>query len=339
MAQFRSCWWLHDHIEFGFDNTLHVCCHTFVDSKGKGRGSVHLVRIEDDKFPADQIREARRRIHQEITDGSQADCMECIYLKAAEWPEREYIADKVTMNPWTHCNLKCVYCFTLLPQYTNKKVSYDLVAVIADMLAGRHLDPKGHVTWGGGDISALPEFNEISELFQNYGAHQDFKTSAFKYLKGVADALRRKVGKVEVSVDAGTRETYATYKGRDAFDRVVENILRYRECGDVQLKYIADRTNVTDADIEGFVGLVERIRPALVIITAEMNAAYLKLYDGDAIARLSKLVRAVRSVGVEVTPAGDQQGQILFPHIWPQISESLAEAQFTHEASLTSAAS
>lgn len=335
MGQFHSCWWLHDHLEFGHDNVMHVCCHTFVDSKGKDCGRVGLVRIEEDRFPAEQIREARRSIHEEIRRGSHPDCMGCVYLKGAEWPERKYIADKLTMNPWTHCNLKCVYCFTLLPVHTNKKVSYDLVAVITDMLAGRHFDPKGLVTWGGGDISALPEFNEISELFQNYGATQDFKTSAFKYLKGVADALRRNVGKVEVSIDAGTRETYAAYKGRDAFDRVVENVLRYRECGDVQLKYIADRSNVTDADVDGFVGLVERVRPTLVTITAEMSAAYSKLYDDAAIARVANLVRSVRKIGTRVAPLGDQDGAILFPHIWPQVSKHATEIQISARSRLS----
>jgi pyruvate-formate lyase-activating enzyme len=322
-APFKSCWWLQEHLEFHFDDTLRVCCYTFPDSKSVVRGSVKLVRIENDRFPAEEIRAARHRIHAEIASGSNADCIECRYLKPGVWPERPYIADKLTLNPWTNCNLKCVYCFTILPQFTNKRVSYDLVAVIEDMLAGRHFDPDGNVTWGGGDISALPEFNRIAELFETYGARQMFKTSAFKYLKGVASALQRRKGVLEVSVDAGTRETYAAYKGRDAWDRVVENLLRYRENGDVRLKYIADLSNVSDADIDGFVGLVERVQPKRVIITSEFSAAQGDLYDAAAVSRVANLIRAVRQTGVVVNPSNDEHGEALFPNLWARLAPQL----------------
>ena len=120
LLTYQSCFWLHDHIEFGHTNDLHVCCYTFVDTAGCSRGAVKLVKIDGDTFPADEIKAARRRIHEEIARDAQDDCRECRYLETRDWPEKPYLADVVTMNLWTHCNLKCVYCFTLLPEYTNK---------------------------------------------------------------------------------------------------------------------------------------------------------------------------------------------------------------------------
>ena len=319
-----GCWFLQDHLEFSIDSDIRVCCFRYRNSDGETRGNVPLVKITGNRFPAEEIRAARAQILSEIAAGTHLDCMQCPLLETADWVERGYLADKVTMNPWTHCNLKCVYCFTLLPEYTNKKVAYDITAVIADMLRGKHLDPSGYITWGGGDISALPEFDGISQLFQDYGVRQDFKTSAFKFLPGVADALKRKLGVVEVSLDAGTKKTYASYKGRDAFERVVSNIRRYRECGPVRLKYIADCTNVSDQDIDGFCSIASSINPEIVTVTAEWNSAYSKKYEDDAITQIAKLLHSLWSTGVPCSPSRGADGRNLLWGIWPRVQERLA---------------
>ena len=195
------------------------------------------------------------------------------------------------------------------------------------MLDGGYLNPKGSVVWGGGDISALPEFNDASQMFQDYGARQDIKTSGFKFLKGVADALRKNLATLEVSIDAGTRDTYTAYKGRDAFNRVVENTMRYRECGPVQLKYIAGLTNVTDADIAGFVNLAAAVRPTSILITAEMGAAFTRTYGDPAIRQVARLIDACRALDTHVSPMNDAEGNMRFPNVWPEIADMIPQAE------------
>jgi hypothetical protein len=337
LSDHKSCWWLQDHLEFGLDNDIHACCFGFKDSAGHGRGHVFLAKIESDRFPADAIKKGRARIHAEITADANDDCRECFFLKFQTWDPRKYLARNITMNPWSHCNLACVYCFTMTPGFKHSKVRYSIPAVIGDMLNGNYVDPSGTVTWGGGDISALPEFNAVSHLFIDYGIKQQFKTSGLKFLKGITRALEEKKGVLEVSLDAGTRETYATYKGKDVWDQVTANIIRYREYGQVDLKYICDFPNVGDADIEGFVEFALRVQPTSIVVTPEFISACGKKFDHKTIAGMSKLIHSLRKAGLPVQPVDDPLGNQLFPHIWDRVKEGMERLQYadTHPGFLS----
>ena len=280
---FASCSWLQETLEFSYDGTIHACCYGYnraktgsVDRSGKvvdfeEVGHVYLCHVTENRFPAEAVQREQGRLHALIAqnDPTARVCLECPVLKTTAWPAQSYLCNHITLNTWLHCNLVCTYCFVAHPDFHAKRVAYDQHAVFSDMLAGGHLNPAGSVTWGGGDISALPDFNAVSQLFIDYGVKQNFKTSGYKYLKGVAGALDKNLGCVEVSVDAGTRETYAKVKGKDVFDAVMHNLARYAEHGSIQLKYVAMVENLTEADIDGFLGLVQKLQPNMVMFTPE----------------------------------------------------------------------
>jgi len=189
------------------------------------------------------------------------------------------------------------------------------------------MDPAGRVTWGGGDISALPEFNRVSQLFTANGIRQTFKTSGFKFLPGLAGALERNLAEVEVSVDAGTPETYALVKGKDAFDRVTSNLREYAEAGEIHLKYIACKDNLGDRDIDGFVELARDLGTKYVIVTPEWK----QCHDGALLQDeyLSAIARLIDSLGeiATVAPANRAEGERLFPDgMWAMIEPRLAVA-------------
>lgn len=323
MTAYASCWWLHDHLELGPAGEVHACCYQYVNSRKEIHGGIELCRITGNTFPAEEIAAARQRVHDTLATGYHGDCTECPQLATKRWRSRQYLTRSLTMNVWTHCNLKCRYCFTTVDGFKYSKVKYPLLEVIADMLAGKHLDPAGAVTWGGGDISALVEFNDLSRMFIAYGVQQDFKTSAYKYLPGVAEALANKKGSVEVSVDAGTRETYASYKGADVFDRVSENILRYRESGTIKLKYIASDQNLSDADIDGFVALAIRARPKIVAVTPEYGELWSKQYDVAHVNQIARLIRSLEGGGLNVSPSTAGEGKRIFTDLWPGLSNAI----------------
>jgi pyruvate-formate lyase-activating enzyme len=326
MSIYASCWWLHDHLELGPEGQVHACCYQYLNARKEIRGGIELCHITGDTFPADEIKAARMRVHADIAAASHKDCSECPTLKTQEWTEPKYLVRSLTMNVWTHCNLKCRYCFTTVPGFKYSKVKYPLVAVIGDMLAGGHLDPDGKVTWGGGDISALLEFNELSRMFLAHGVHQDFKTSGYKFLTGVAETIAKDAGAVEVSVDAGTRATYADYKGQDVFDTVIANIMRYRESGPIKLKYIASAKNLSDADIYGFIELAKRADPITVMVTPEYGESWSKEYDAGHVSQIAKLINGLRDAQQWVEPREDEDGARIFPDFWPQLSPQLREA-------------
>lgn len=325
MSAYSSCWWLHDHLELGPAGEVHACCYQYQTAKGETHGGseFELYRITGDTFPAAEIAAARRQVHETIATSYHPECSDCTILTKQIWEPREYLMRSLTMNVWTHCNLKCRYCFTTAPGFKYSKVKYPLVAVVADMLAGRHMDPTGTVTWGGGDIAALVEFNELSLMFLDYGVTQDFKTSAYKFLPGVAETIAKEKGAVEVSVDAGTRATYASYKGADVYDRVVENIMRYRERGQIKLKYIAASCNTSDADVDGFIELASRVKPISVMVTPEYGESWAKQYDAGAITQIAKLMNGLHENGIRIVPDDYADGQRIFPDFWPALVPQL----------------
>jgi pyruvate-formate lyase-activating enzyme len=321
MVATASCWWLQDHLEFSWLGGIHACCYGYpkYDPESDTHievGHVQVATVEGNTFPHEAVRRGREQIHQLLAsqhaDG--AVCLECPQLRTKSWRKKQYLVDKITLNTWSHCNLKCHYCFVAHPDFRPSKVAYDLHAVMSDMLSGGHLNPKGDVTWGGGDISALPAFNEVSDLFRDYGVSQIFKTSGFKYLRGVAQTIKMKRGVLEVSVDAGTPATYAKIKGRNAFARVTENLHRYRENGDVRLKFIAEKDNLNDEDIGGFVELARSLGINRVTVTPEWTQCHSKeLATPYYCDRIAELLLRLKQVVPIVDPLTKSRGERFFP--------------------------
>ena len=196
-----------------------------------------------------------------------------------------------------------------------------------DMLQGGHFDPRGNVTWGGGDISALPEFNRVSDVFVTHGIFQNIKTSGFKYLKGVAAALEKNLGLVEVSVDAGTPETYARVKGKDAFDRVVKNLREYSKYGQIQLKYIVMKDNLGNEDIDGFLNLARTLDVKRIVVTPEWGECHDKAFDDKLLRQIARLLDLLKANITRVTPSNRDDGERLFPGMWHQVEPHLTSMQ------------
>lgn len=335
MSAYASCWWLQDHVEFSWSGTVHACCYGYPKYSSDSTswvevGHVQVATVKDDKFPSEEIRQGRTRLHELVAANHPAGavCGECPAVETKIWPQKKFLVDKTTLNTWSACNLKCHYCFVAHPDFKPSRVTYDLYAVMEDMLSGGHMDPDGSLTWGGGDISALPDFNKVSALFTEWGVRQAYKTSAYKYLRGVALALDKKLGLVEVSVDAGTAETYAKIKGKDAFSRVVENLHQYRQHGDIQLKFIAEKDNLNQRDITGFVDLACALNIQSVVVTPEWTQCRNKeLSTPQFCEQIADLILRLRQVVPHVTPSTPQGGEQLFAGMWDEIEPYMQKSR------------
>jgi hypothetical protein len=157
---------------------------------------------------------------------------------------------------------------------------------------------------------------------------EDFSGAAqcadHKWRKRMVVMKRENRGAVEVSIDAGRRETYASCKGADVYDRVVENILRYRESGPIKLKYIAAACNISDADIDGFVDLAQRARPISIMVTPEYGESWSKQYDETAVGQIAKLINKLRASGLRTQPRNAIGGKRIFPDFWESLAPQLS---------------
>jgi molybdenum cofactor biosynthesis enzyme MoaA len=114
-------------------------------------------------------------------------------------------------------------------------------------------------------------------------------------------------------LDAGTRETFKKIKGIDAFARVCENLRRYAEHGNVEVKYIfMNGVNDSNGDIEGFADACNEINAASVFVTRDLNdynTGYV-LSDAnlEAIAKIYSLA-AEKGLYVSMSPLAFRSGE------------------------------
>ena len=82
---------------------------------------------------------------------------------------------------------------------------------------------------------------------------QEIHTSSVLFSESIARSLKHTRSFLRISIDSGTPETYMKIKGVDCFNKVWENISRYREHGRVVVKYVITMDNSDINDLQGFI--------------------------------------------------------------------------------------
>lgn len=155
------------------------------------------------------------------------------YLDIMDWFEDDnYLPPPVECNldPIAECNLNCYFCIT--QRYLRHKrdevgemrqlptrYMLDLVAFLADW------GVRGLCISGGGEPSLHKGIPEVIQQGIDCGMDVAIVTNAVSISDELAEALML-CRWVALSVDAGDRLTYNLVKGRDKFDRVLDNITR-----------------------------------------------------------------------------------------------------------------
>ena len=133
----------------------------------------------------------------------------------------------ITVDPINACNLKCEHCN-----------SHDLLSVRTHMIdynnfdefiygtdfTNTHSDHKVRAMWfvGGGEPTLHPRFAEMIEAAYDIGLKVGIVTNGVN-IDQITETLQL-IEWVGVSVDAATPDVFESIKGRDYFDKVIENI-------------------------------------------------------------------------------------------------------------------
>lgn len=310
-GEYPSCWWIEDHVELSAADSMHYCCYNYRGEDGTNKGHVKIADLSGATFPLEALGADRQRIRQAIREGRETVCLKCPHLTTKAWPARRYPLRTMTINSWTECNLRCEYCFTLKIE-KHHKVAYDLFGIMFDILRRGLLDPAGMVVWGGGDVSALHDFEAVSRMLSHYGVAQQIKTSGIKYSQATEAVLRSGRGFVEISLDSGTRETFQAVKGRDVFDTVVANIRKYAKVGSLALKYIILEKNHGRADLEGFLALCRETGVPNVTVTPEWDDLFDNHVSDETLRQAAWLIHALKQQGIKVNPGTESETRELF---------------------------
>lgn len=205
------------------------------------------------------------------------ECVGCFDLKEQESPKPLLLsqfskppkANMIIVKHFKQCDCSCIYC---CEQYlsgrkivlkSKKSDYYDLLPIIEELYKQDMIDKKElDVHFQGGNVSVLDEFDDLVNIFMKNGVKRvEIATNGIKYLPQIERICRDTFVDVNISIDAGTRETYKKIKTVDKFEDLISNLKKYVKLPILlRLKYILVRgVNDTKEELESYINLMKEI--------------------------------------------------------------------------------
>ena len=267
---YYSCEWLEGGLAFN-RRSLHTCLIVH-----HGRGFPFLAEYNGEDIKVSEILAARRKMVEENRSGKIHEaCRGCAHLKKREWPAKEYDFDIIGIAQYSHCNIKCNYCF-LQTQDRSSFVDgfkpYRLFDRMEELYYKGHLSPNAIIDWGGGEPTIYKEFDRIADITLQRGAFHYLHTNGVRFPELLQGHPKSHKMHAICSVDAGLPETYFKMKARDYLEQVWQSLEKYiqAKCM-VTLKYIVKEENCSLADIDPFVKRAKEIGAQSVVIDIDYN--------------------------------------------------------------------
>ena len=217
------------YIEHGMDfehTRLETCC--FTCHSGGGRITLQN-EYSGEKINWQELFEKKRKYREEHRKGNiMPNCVGCVFLEEKEWDEEDYI-NFLQFNYWVACNSKCTYCYEVQNRKIFEKIKpYNTVPVIKEMIEKKILRPGGEVSFGGGEPTIAPEFEELINLLTENGfKNMRIHSSGIKFSPAIENAIKKGVLNVVISIDAGCEKTYKKVKNVNAYKKVLDNMKKY----------------------------------------------------------------------------------------------------------------
>ena len=199
--------------------------------------------------------------------GIEGPCKFCDLLSEGIFPIHLDLQTKIinfnTAFDGDICNIKCIFCFQnprLIKNFGGNVK--DILMQIVEYYAKSKL-PLPTLRFFNGELFARKDADEILNYLLDIDCKIFVATNATIFSETFVKLIHAgKVTFINVSLDAGTRETYKKIKGFDFFHMVMNNLKKYSNEGlSIILKYIfLPGINDNKLDIEGFIKIAEHLK-------------------------------------------------------------------------------
>lgn len=230
-------------------------------------------------------------------------CSGCGYL------QEKYCGKKVAISNlsfgtvpdnFSLCNFRCFYCIGDKQNWNyNQSPECSPINVLRTLEEKELVSPFfTMISFANGELTVLPYCDAFLEASKQY--MMLILTNASVYNAKIAERLSSGLTRLNVSVDAGTRETFARIKGVDAWDKVSKNLARYGEAnGEIALKYIFfPGINDDQQNIDGFLNLCRKTRSKKVRLSYDYR--YLIPIDDCIFEKLANFIQYFYNHGFTV---------------------------------------
>jgi sulfatase maturation enzyme AslB (radical SAM superfamily) len=233
------------------------------------------------------------------------ECDDCILFEDKEsfYPSRsQYTMLSMSISYWK-CPLHCSYC-----HHTHYHSSEEedlrsmqmLVNLAEEMFHSGIADPNFCIRLATGEITDHKYKNLIYDWLEKNKRPLRVLTNGLQFDQKLFELIQIPGSYLNVSLDAGTPETYREIKGADAFDLVVKNLIKYAQ-GErrVLLKYIFLENNLDEANINGFVAVAQKCNPLGIVISTNMDFQDQSVgYPMGMIDAIVRMIQNLRAIGI-----------------------------------------
>jgi sulfatase maturation enzyme AslB (radical SAM superfamily) len=251
------CRWLRSGLTFG-PKGLHHCCVTHHGDNG----FVKICDYDGGPLPIGKIRQHKQEMMEKHfgTEEGNDTCTNCVFRYEVPQHDSEYLFDQINFSHYTHCNLKCTYCYIGQnyndggTQYKDRSY-YDVLPALYQMIHNGLLRPDSDILWGGGETAMLRKLEETLSLLVNHGCKNFLYTNATILSEPILKYIDSPMIKLIVGIDAGTEETYVKIKRHRMIDKVFKNLAAYVKAGPkatIVAKYILTNENFHEEELDAF---------------------------------------------------------------------------------------
>ena len=215
--------------------------------------------------------------------GTRFGCTDCVNYRAGKWEINPFISYvNLSMYP-APCQCRCSYCGVAKTwrETPEVKAAYERMFDFVELAEESGvIDPTSAWQISSGEITIHPYKSRIMELIK--GKRAIFYTNAFIFDECIARNLHDNSDSViNLSIDAGTPETWHKVKGFNNFETVTSNLVQYYKNsarpGQITLKYIIlPDINDTYEDFKSVVEIMKLLEVKHLTISRDTNVKYQK---------------------------------------------------------------
>ena len=151
-------------------------------------------------------------------------CKNCLFCKEVEqMPEDGNKINLIFLRQWTRDDS--------YDENYSLPMNYDAYDLIKKLYETGKIDKENlTVKMLSYDLSTVTDLDKYLELFKNNGVHAvHISTDKLAFNQTIANMLPEEKASINISLDAGTEETYKKLKNNDNFAINIENLKKYNE--------------------------------------------------------------------------------------------------------------
>ena len=264
--KYFSCDWLEkEFVLYGALPTVFLspCCMWEIESRPKIE-----FNADDYEETVSRFLELRDKVVENLNSKSPQYCIGCPHLEA-----KPVVGERRTflyLNLGEHgvCNFDCCYCTGKREHFTEKKL-LDYSRLLSVLEKRELINADTSIAITSGEITAHPHCDELLSVLEKYPNEKIIFTNASIFNEKIANMMKNSNTRLNVSMDSGTKGTFARIKRRNLFDNVCENLRKYSDGrGNIELKYLLlPNINDNTEDADGFLKICSETSASKIILS------------------------------------------------------------------------